>query len=1022
MATNTPQLNTTVNTDYIPSISHNTTGWRDDRANLLNFILVTHGILICAIQEHMQLEGNLYRIASKFNSYETFSIPAFKNNEVIHQGRPSGGLSLIYSRKIMNYVEHITVPNSYRVQGIKVKLPQQTFVFINTYFPTDPRNENFDDSELIETLEDINFILDTCEHSDNLILLGDFNTDFSRNSRFVTIVKQFIEENELTSVWSKFGCDFTYSQTAERNGRIQTAFSTIDHFIVKNEFLDDCTEACALHIAENLSNHEIIYLKIKVQNVELPKQSKTFEPPSNKPNWLKASPEQISAFQNDVSVSLAEIREPDIALCCRDVHCTNEVHKEQLDTYVVELLNVLEDTVDQNIPKVKPATKLSSVPGWSEFVQPVRDDMLFWHSIWVSLGKQQNTELHRVYRHLRHQYNYALRKVRAEARELRNKKFIESATNGKVNDILKTLKTQRAPNSKLVDSIDNISGPKPISESFCAQYKNIYNTHVDKESLDRIIQSVSANISDADLCWTDKITPALVKKLIGKLNSGKNDEYFSFKSDALKHSADQICSPLANILKASIIHGHITHDLLFSSLTPIPKDNRKSKSNSCNYRLIATSSLILKLIDLVVLELFTPFLSVSSRQFGFQKGSSTALCTWTLTESINYFVNRGSPVYLCLLDMTKAFDLVKLDLLFDKLSKRIPALFVRFIMYTYINQQCYVKWGSVNSSTFSISNGVRQGAIASPIFFNIYMDELYQLLEDSNIGCKIGDSYYGILGYADDCTLICPTREGLQAMINLVRSYCDQHGIVISTNPDLSKSKTKCIIFNSSVSDFQTENVLLYGVPLPWVDTWKHLGHKIHKDMSSSHDLLQRRAEFISKIHALRQELGKIDPKVFILLVQIYFTSFYGSNLWNLTSASAARLYSSWNRMIGTTYNLPFATHRYILKELSDQKPLQQTLGKRFAKFCTQIEKCGKPEVISLLHKQKFDSRSTFGKNYRDFKVNNVDFSVNYNTPVEAEWRVPLIRDLLDIRNKQATLVNFAPEAVNDFLNEACCT
>ena len=246
MATNTPQLNTMVNTDYIPSISHNTTGWRDDRANLLNFILVTHGILICAIQEHMQLEGNLCRIASKFNSYETFSIPAFKNNEVIHQGRPSGGLSLIYSRKIMKYVEHITAPNSYRVQGIKIKLPQQTFVFINTYFPTDPRNENFDDSELIETLEDINFILDTCEHSDNLILLGDFNTDVSRNSRFVTIVKQFIEENELTSVWSKFGCDFTYCQTAERNGRIQTAFSTIDHFIVKNEFLDDCTEACAL--------------------------------------------------------------------------------------------------------------------------------------------------------------------------------------------------------------------------------------------------------------------------------------------------------------------------------------------------------------------------------------------------------------------------------------------------------------------------------------------------------------------------------------------------------------------------------------------------------------------------------------------------------------------------------------------------------------------------------------------------------------------------------------------------------
>jgi hypothetical protein len=542
------------------------------------------------------------------------------------------------------------------------------------------------------------------------------------------------------------------------------------------------------------------------------------------------------------------------------------------------------------------------------------------------------------------------------------------------------------------------------------------------ENLSRIMDSVSTNISNADACWTDKITPSLVKKLIGNLKSGKNDEYFKGKSDALKHSADLVSSPLANILKSSIIHGHITHDLLFSSLIPIPKDSRKSITKSSNYRLIATSSLILKLIDLIVLELFAPFLDVSSLQFGFQKGSSTALCTWTLTESINFFVNRGSPVYLCLLDMTKAFDLVKLDLLFDKLSKRIPALFVRFILYTYINQQCYVKWGTANSSTFGISNGVRQGAIASPLFFNIYMNDLYQILKDSKIGCTIGDYYYGILGYADDCTLICPTREGLQQMIDIVRQYCDFHGIIISTNEDLSKSKTKCIIFNSPISDFQTNKIILYGVPLPWVESWKHLGHTIHKDMSSSHDILQRRAEFIGKIHALRQELGKIDPKVFLLLVQIYFTSFYGSNLWDLTSASAIRLCSSWNRMIGTTFNLPFATHRYILKELSDYSPLQQTLSKRFTKFCSQIENCGKPEVINLFNRQKFDSRSTFGKNYREIIVHQLDFSENYNVPAGAEWRVPFIRELMDIKANRATLEHFTAEAVSMFLNEACCT
>ena len=159
-------------------------------------------------------------------------------------------------------------------------------------------------------------------------------------------------------------------------------------------------------------------------------------------------------------------------------------------------------------------------------------------------------------------------------------------------------------------------------------------------------------------------------------------------------------------------------------------------------------------------------------------------------------------------------------------------------------------------------------------------------------------------------------------------------------------------------------NIELYGVPLPWVESWKHLGHTIHQDESFDHDILAKRAEFIGKIHSLRQELGAVDPKVFLKLTQIYLTSFYGSNLWNFTSTSAVRLYSSWNRMIRTTFNLPFGTHRFILKELSDLPPLQEALQKRFTKFCEQIKNCGKVEVVHLFNIQKYDSRSTFGKNF----------------------------------------------------------
>ena len=54
------------------------------------------------------------------------------------------------------------------------------------------------------------------------------------------------------------------------------------------------------------------------------------------------------------------------------------------------------------------------------------------------------------------------------------------------------------------------------------------------------------------------------------------------------------------------------------------------------------------------------------------------------------------------------------------------------------------------SSQFTACNGVKQGAILSPILFSIYMDGLFEQLEKSGVGCHMGNHYRGCIGYADD--------------------------------------------------------------------------------------------------------------------------------------------------------------------------------------------------------------------------------------------------------------------------------
>ena len=68
-------------------------------------------------------------------------------------------------------------------------------LLINSYFPTDPRMD-FDENQLLILFAEIQRIVDECEF-DHMILGGDYNVDFKRNSKFVSMVKDFIEMLEL---------------------------------------------------------------------------------------------------------------------------------------------------------------------------------------------------------------------------------------------------------------------------------------------------------------------------------------------------------------------------------------------------------------------------------------------------------------------------------------------------------------------------------------------------------------------------------------------------------------------------------------------------------------------------------------------------------------------------------------------------------------------------------------------------------------------------------------------------------
>ena len=1006
----------------ISAVSYNSSGWNPDKGEYLNTILSSHGVHIASLQEHMQLKANLYKIKKHFPDYELFSVPAFKDSSRISAGRPSGGISFLYSQALSRYVTRISCPNSLRVQGLKLCLPDINLLFINAYFPTDTRDR--DDSEVLQTLQDIKFLLDSCDHSYKVILMGDLNTDFNRNSTFVQWTSQFLNENDLIPLWNRFGWDFTFCQNRNINGVDRLIYSTIDHFCISSELVDFCSEAMPLHMMENTSNHAPIFLKVNCEITLHPVN----EPTSSKspsPKWDKATPQQKQDFLAELTSLVNNIHVPNNICNCRNVHCLEENHKEEIDDYVLNLLEAIEDATARNIPHTSPGKKTHIVPGWNAEVKPFKDEAYFWYQVWCSAAKPQNCELHFMMKKTRNVYHQILRKVKKAEQTIREDKFINNIMNGRTGNILQEIKKMRNTGKSPTNTVDNKSDPPSIANHFQEIYKNIYNTHNSSVNVEKILDDINSKLSDSDLNVVDQITPALIKRLILKLNSGKNDVHYDFKSDALKLAVDIIAQPLSEILKSCLIHGHFTNVLLFCTLIPIVKDATESQQKSSNYRLIAISSLILKIFDYVILELFEPNLKPSTMQFGFQQHSSTTMSTWTITECINFYTNRGGPVYLCLLDLSKAFDNIKLDLLFKKLESKIHPIFLRLIIFSYIYQECIVRWRDSHSAGFKISNGVRQGAVASPSFFNVYMNDLFSELKESNLGCMIESFYFGIIGYADDFALVSPSCESLQKMINITEEYCTRHGITISTNDIIIKSKTKLIAFNAPT--FPT-NLQLYNKDLPWVEGHMHLGHYLSSDADYIHDLLQKRAQLITKVHSLRQELGAQKPETLMTLVNIYLSAFYGSSLWDLFSVRAKTLFTTWNNTIRSMYDLPFGTHRFILQQLDTSRPLISRLAARFRRFYNQLADSKRPEVLHLIRLQQGDARSTFGRNCRHLGIPlsrpgaRDPFRELVHTPEAHDtWKVPMVKELLQCKAGYAEISVLDTWEI-DFLIRDICT
>ena len=191
--------------------------------------------------------------------------------------------------------------------------------------------------------------------------------------------------------------------------------------------------------------------------------------------------------------------------------------------------------------------------------------------------------------------------------------------------------------------VDGISGAQNIANMFSSRFKCLFNKHSSSSRSD-FLSSLRASLSNSMLLDTS-FSEDDVYEAINQLHSEKADAN-GIVSEHLKLCSSVIALPLSLFFTAIVRHGHMPQILRDSTLVPVLKNN-KDASVSGNYRPIALSSTLSKVLEWLLLLKYSIFFNSSHLQFGFKAGYSTSLCTGTVKNIVSRCTHNGSPVFGC---------------------------------------------------------------------------------------------------------------------------------------------------------------------------------------------------------------------------------------------------------------------------------------------------------------------------------------------------------------------------------------